>query len=150
MPSLSPIPSNTAFLTPRDSLLHAAALPIQMSSRPLILQARRPLAREFHLLCKGFAPVGTTLLLLPSPDGEGAMATAGCGAMAMNADVRAASTAKKTVVDPKKEQLTRTAMRSHDPSSPPVPGLCPRRQQQTIALHRRRRVEATARSTGAH
>jgi hypothetical protein len=56
----------------------------------------------------------------------------GSGAMAVNTDVRAASTTKRKV-DPRNEEWTRTAMRSHDASSPPAAGLSRRREQQTMA-----------------
>jgi hypothetical protein len=86
---------------------------------------------RLHRLCKGFAPVGTFLLPSFSPNGEGAMAI-GTGAMAMNAEVRAAST-DNMEVDPRSEEWTRTAMRSQDASSPPGAGLSRRREQVTIA-----------------
>uniref|UniRef100_A0A8R7U890 Uncharacterized protein n=1 Tax=Triticum urartu TaxID=4572 RepID=A0A8R7U890_TRIUA len=54
--------------------------------------------------------------------------------MAMNADVRAASTAKRKV-DPRSEDWTRMAMRRHDPSRPPAAGVSRRREQQTIAIY---------------
>uniref|UniRef100_J3LM71 Uncharacterized protein n=1 Tax=Oryza brachyantha TaxID=4533 RepID=J3LM71_ORYBR len=87
-------------------------------------------------ICGGFAPVGTFRLLSPkssAPVGDGAGAIGGRGARATNADVRAASTAKKTV-EPRNEEYTSTTTRSHGPSSPPAgagagtgTGLCLRR-----------------------
>lgn len=103
------------------TLTLSAALLHQSCLRPeyAILRSCRPTSR--HLLCKGLEPVGTLLLLSPSKpsagDGAGAM---GSGAVVTkNADVRAASTAVKTV-EPRKEEWTRTAMRSHGPTSPPA------------------------------
>ena len=74
--------------------------------------------------------MGTFLLLSPSTlsvsDGAGAI---GSGAVVTtNADVRAASTAVKTV-EPRKEEWTRTAMRSHGApttTSPPPAGAVTR------------------------
>jgi len=59
--------------------------------------------------------------MLSAGDGAGAIGS-GAVVVTTNVDVRAASTAVKTV-EPRKEECTRTAMRSHGQTSPPPAGL---------------------------
>jgi hypothetical protein len=63
--------------------------------------------------------------MLSAGDGAGAIGRSGAVVVTTNADVRAASTAVKTV-EPRKEEWTRTAMSSHGPTRLLATGLPPR------------------------